>query len=161
LQNTPELITRLADAQVEFVVIGGVAAIAWGSQQFTRDLDLAVPLTAQNVSRLMRIIRPLEPRFYQTLGKPLVTRSDEELASFKNLYFQTTLGIVDCLGEVPPLGRFEEVARGAVELELFSKKCRVISLDDLITVKHFVGRPKDQLVEAELRAVRDRLAARP
>ncbi len=115
LQNTPELLTRLADAQVEFVVIGGVAAIAWGSQQFTRDLDLAVPMTAPNV---------------------------------------------DCLGEVPPLGRFDDVARSAVELELFGKTCRVIALDDLITVKHFVGRPTDRLVEAELRAVRERLRPR-
>lgn len=43
-QNSAELLRRLLDAEVERVVIGGIAAIAWGSQQLTKDLDVAVSL---------------------------------------------------------------------------------------------------------------------
>lgn len=157
-QNSAELLRRLLEADVELVVVGGIAAIAWGSQQLTKDLDIAAPLTQPNVARLMGVLRPLEPRFYQAFGKPLVTRTDEELAAFKNLYLQTSLGIVDILSAVPPVGDFAAVAASAKHLEVFDRDCRVIALDDLISVKAFVGRPKDKLVEAELRAIRERLA---
>ena len=118
---------------------------------------LDVNPTAENIAKLMGVIRPLEPRFYQTYGKPAVTRTDEDLATFYNLYFQTSLGIVDVLSKVPPIGDYATVAAHAQELELFGRKCKVISLDDLIAVKAHVARPKDKLVEIELRAIRERL----
>jgi hypothetical protein len=156
-QDTPELLRRLLEAKVELVVVGGVAAVAHGCSQFTKDLDVTAPFTPANIQRLMSVLRPLSPRFYQTLGQPVVNRSDEELAKFRNLYLKTDLGIIDVLGEVPPLGAFEAVVAHATEMELFNRRCRVIGLDDLITVKAHVGRPKDKLVEAELLAIRDRL----
>jgi len=36
MQRTPELLRLLLDARVEFVIIGGVAAIAYGSATFTQ-----------------------------------------------------------------------------------------------------------------------------
>jgi len=156
-QDSAELLRRLLDAQVELVLIRGVAAITWGSQHLTKDLDVTAPFTVENIAKMMSVIRPLEPRFYQTYGKPPVTRTDEDLATFFNLYFQTSLGIVDVLSKVPPIGDYATVAEHAQEIEIFGRKCKVISLDDLIAVKAHVARPKDKLVEVELRAIRERL----
>jgi hypothetical protein len=61
------------------------------------------------------------------------------------------------LSQVPPVGDFSAVAVRSNELTVFGRKCRVIALDDLIAVKAYVARPKDKLVEAELRAIRERL----
>jgi predicted nucleotidyltransferase len=155
LQQTPELLRRLVDARVELVVIGGVAAVAWGSTQFTRDLDISAPFTLENLERLMSVLRPLTPRFYQTIGKPLAARTVEQLTEFKNLYFQTDLGIIDVLRVVPPLQAWETLERNAVEVPLFDRQCRIIGLDDLIAVKMHVRRAKDLLVASELQAIRD------
>lgn len=156
-QRTPELLQRLLDEKVELVVIGGVAAVAWGSTQFTKDLDVTAPFSRENLERLMEVLRPLRPRFYQTIGKPLVTRSVDELTEFRNLYFLTDLGVIDILRSVPPVGDFQRVASRAAEVSLFERSCRVIGLDDLIAVKRHVRRPKDLLVAGELEAVRERL----
>lgn len=156
IQNTPELLRLLLDAEVEFVVVGGVAAIAHGSASFTVDFDVVAPLTVENVSRLLRALAPWEPRFYQAAGKPRVERSAEELAEFKNLYLDTTLGRIDILGSLPPVGDYETVMSRALTVPLFGHPCRIVSLDDLIAVKAHVARPKDKLVELELRAIRDR-----
>ena len=40
------LIARLADAEFEFVIIGGYTAVTHGSGQVTRDLDLCAVLIA-------------------------------------------------------------------------------------------------------------------
>lgn len=152
-QRTPELLRRFVDAEVDFVVIGGVAAIAWGSTQFTRDLDLAVRFSVDNFQRILRALEGLHPRLYQTLGKPALTRTAEDLATWRNVYLETDLGIVDCLGEVPPVPRYDDLVEASKPVVLFERTCRVISIAQLIAVKEHVRRPKDLLVARELRAI--------
>ena len=149
----------LLEAHVDFVVVGVVAAIAHGSSYLTRDFDAVVDLGVQNCRRILAALGPYEPRFYQAHGKPAVTRSAEELAEFKNLYWETQLGVIDLLGSLPPIGDFATVSDRAAHTRLYDHDCLLLSLDDLIEVKAFVGRPKDKLVEVELRAIRERLRA--
>ena len=158
-QRSDELLKALARERVEFVVVGGVAANLYGSSYATRDLDIVAPLTVENCGRLMAALHSHSPRFYQAHGKPLVVRPPQELAHFKNLYLLTDIGIVDVLGSLPPVGSYETVASRAVPIAIFGVDCRIVSLDDLIDVKHHVGRPKDKAVEVELRAIRERLKA--
>jgi len=155
-----DVIRVLLDAEVEFVVIGGIAAIAHGVSYVTRDFDAVVPLSVENCRRILAALAPYSPRFYQAHGKPAVTRTAEELSEFRNLYLETSLGIVDLLGSLPPIGDYSAAAAAAVPMVLEGRTCRVLSLDDLIAVKAFVGRPKDKAVEVELRAIRERLKRR-
>jgi hypothetical protein len=156
-QENDKLLQALVQGEVEFVLVEGVAANLHGSSQLTKDLDVVVPLNVDNCRRILNALGQLRPRFYQAVGKPPVQRSAEELAAFKNLYLETDWGRIDLLGSLPPVGDFVRVASQAMEVTLGNISCRVVSLDDLITVKAFVARPKDKLVEMELRAVRDRL----
>jgi hypothetical protein len=51
---------------------------------------------------------------------------------------------------------FQRVLRQSAEIELFGRRCRVISLDDLILAKEALGREKDLLAAKELRAIREK-----
>jgi hypothetical protein len=51
------------------------------------------------------------------------------------------------------------VRAAAVEIDLFNRRCRVISLEDLIRAKEALGREKDLLAVKELRAIREKLKA--
>jgi predicted nucleotidyltransferase len=153
-----EVVRVLLEAGVDFVVVGGLAAIAHGASYVTRDFDAVAPLTEENCARILKALGPYAPRFYQAHGKPPVARTAAQLSEFRNLYLETSLGIVDLLGSLPPVGDFFTVAARAVPMQLEGRACRVLSLDDLIAVKAFVGRPKDKAVEMELRAIRERLA---
>lgn len=157
MQQTPELLRALVDARVEFVVIGGVAAIAHGAATFTRDFDVAAPFDAENMRRLMTAIGSLGPRHALSADKIEVREPPEELARFRNLYILTDLGRLDVLGEVPPIGSYADVARHAVTMDILGLACRVIHLDQLIEIKASMGRGKDRTVEMELRAIRDRI----
>ncbi|MBX7116884.1 MAG: hypothetical protein K1X64_21340 [Myxococcaceae bacterium] len=116
---------------------------------------MTLPFTVENLRRVLTAISPLRPRFYQSMGQPLGDRTGEDLATFRNLYLETELGIIDMLGQVPPLGDYATLAARAKRVELFGRECRILSLDDLIAVKEFVRRPKDLLVATELRAIRE------
>jgi hypothetical protein len=55
------LITTLARARVEFIVIGGVAAAIHGSAHVTFDLDVLYRRTSDNIHRLALALEPLSP----------------------------------------------------------------------------------------------------
>ncbi|HEY7640475.1 MAG TPA: hypothetical protein VH814_12175 [Steroidobacteraceae bacterium] len=73
-----------------------------------------------------------------------------------NLYLETDLGPVDFLGSINGIGDFERVRAAAMEIELFGRRCRVISLQDLIQAKEALGRDKDILAAKELRAIAEK-----
>jgi predicted nucleotidyltransferase len=161
VQDTPDLLQRLLAAGFEFVIVGGVAAAVHGSARNTDDLDIAAVFTADNMARLLTALRPLHPRNATRPDLGELDATPEQLARYRNLYLVTDSGRLDVLGEVPPLASVAEVVDAAEPLEFLGATCKVISLDHLITIKESVGRPKDLLVVAELKAIRDRLRNEP
>jgi hypothetical protein len=158
-QDTPGLLALLASAGVPFVVIGGVAAIAHGATTFTRDLDVLVPFDEDTLKRLLGALRDRDPRgALDPARRPLPT-APEAFAGFRNLYIQTDLGRLDLLGETP-LGDYATLAARAETIRLAGLDVQVIALDDLLSLKRALGRPKDLLVATELEAIRERLGAR-
>lgn len=80
-----------------------------------------------------------------------------KLKGFRLLLFETDLGRLDVLGELPPLEDVRTLP--SVERKFGDGLLiQVLSLDALIEVKAHVGRPKDRAMEAELRAIRNVLA---
>jgi hypothetical protein len=157
IQQTERLLCELLDAEVECVVVGGVAAAIHGCTRLTEDLDLVAPLTFANCERILGVLQKYRPRFYQTLGRPPVERDAKALSEFKNPYFDTQLGIVDVLGSLPPVGDYARIRSRSIAIDFEGRSLQLVSLDDLISVKEAVGRPKDREVLIELKAIRDRL----
>lgn len=73
-----------------------------------------------------------------------------------NLYLETELGPIDFLGSILGIGDFERVRSASIEIDLFGRRCRVISLQDLIRAKEALGRDKDRLAAIELRAIAEK-----
>jgi len=69
MQSLSDLLTRLANSGLEFVIIGGFAGVLHGSSYVTRDLDICAVLTPANVDRLRDTLRDLNPRHRMTPQK--------------------------------------------------------------------------------------------
>jgi hypothetical protein len=54
------LIEALERFEVDYVVIGGLAAIAHGAQRITQDLDIAIDRSAENCGRLIAALVSLD-----------------------------------------------------------------------------------------------------
>jgi hypothetical protein len=152
-----ELLRRLTEARVEFVVIGGVAATLQGATEPTRDLDVCIALSPESWKAVHGVIAPLHPRQAHSPDRRPLTETPESLASFKNLYLLTDLGRIDFLGEVPPIGKLAALPYDVMSLGDF--EVRVLTVEALIQVKESIGRPKDHIVVTELKALRDRKKA--
>lgn len=157
MRDVEQLVRKLADHGVQFVIIGGYAAVAHGVTLLTRDLDLCIPFSEINMDRLLQSLRELHPRHRQHPSRPALSQNSKVLARFKNLYLETDLGELDLLGEVAGIGTFSETLEQSVEIELWGRACRILSLDALIAAKKAVHRPKDEEALRQLEAIRERL----
>jgi hypothetical protein len=147
------LIEVLCDADIDFVIVGGFAGTLHGSTLVTRDLDVCAVLSAENVTKLRDTLRDLNPTHRQTPQRLSFLDNPAPGTEVKNLYLGTTLGAVDILGSIKGVGDYARVREPSVEIELFGRRCRVISIEDLIRAKEALARPKDLLAAQELRAI--------
>ena len=99
-QNDKLLLERLRKSQVEFVIVGGVGCLLYGAPLVTYDLDVCIRLTSQNFHRIEGAVRDLHPYHRLTPNKLPFELTDELCTRLKNIYLQTDLGKLDCLGEI-------------------------------------------------------------
>jgi len=152
-----ELLKRLSDHGVEYVVVGGMAGVAHGSSLVTEDLDVCSPLTPQNLSRICAALADMHPCWRMNPGHPQAPLDPARLAGFKNLYYITDQGQIDFLSEVSGVGEYDAVLRNAIPADLGGVVCKVLDLEALIAAKKALGRPKDLQAVRELEAIRERL----
>jgi len=155
VQNLSELTRRLVEAQVEFVLIGGFAAVAHGATLVTRDVDICCRFSEGNLSRIQKALSGLHPLHRSRPDLPLDLKT-EQCTRLKNLYLKTDLGVLDCLGEVLGIGDFDAVLRQSVEVELPFGHCRILDIDGLIRAKEAMNRDHDRITVRQLREIKKR-----
>jgi hypothetical protein len=157
MDSTLPLIRRLNDHGVEFVVIGGLAAIAHGSARLTYDVDVCASMGQDNVRKIITALADLHPKWRMRPDLPTVTLDSPQLRGIKNIYLKTDLGQIDLLGEVDGVGDYDAVVKASVPMTLDrGLSCRVLELDALIIAKHAANRPKDRVAVVELEVIRER-----
>ena len=150
------LLGRLLRERVEFVVVGGFAAVAHGASLLTFDLDVCVRLDPGNLARLYDALSDLHPRHRRPPGRPTWNDPRSEPQTWRNLYLETDWGQLDCLGSVAGVGDFDAVLPESREVPLATGSARVLELDALIRSKEALGAPKDREALVQLRALRER-----
>ncbi|HVP10103.1 MAG TPA: hypothetical protein VMV94_02835 [Phycisphaerae bacterium] len=155
--STLDILGRLSDQQVEFVIVDGLAGTAHGSGMVTEDLDVCAPMTRENIVRLLAAIADLNPRWWMNPNRPPVPLDPSKLEGYENLYILCDWGQVDLLSEITGIGDFEQVSRRSVTLDIAGRPCRVLAPDGLIDAKRAMGRPRDIQAATELEAIRDHL----
>lgn len=157
MASTLGLLRRLQNARVEFVLVGGFAAIAHGSAAVTEDVDVCVRFDEPTVTGICRALEGVHPVERMSPRRPALAADPLHYVGYRNLYVATDEGVIDFLGEITGLGTFERVAANAVEMQLADFSVRVVGLSDLITAKRALARPKDLRVARELELVLERL----
>lgn len=158
MENLNLLLKRLLDAKIDFVLIGGYAAIIHGSSQVTHDLDICAVITEEQLEKLKQALSGLEPRHRMNANfQPSLNDLPAKGNFLENYYLRTNAGVLDILCEVSAVGDFNRLKSKAITVKLFGADCKVISLDDLIAVKKTMTRPKDKSVLDELLIVQKKL----
>jgi predicted nucleotidyltransferase len=151
-----ELLDRLVDGGVRFVLVGDLAVNAWGYLRATRDVDLVPDPDPENLNRLGAALLELGARVETADG----TLGGDALRTFlragDRTLVLTELGHVDVLQGSPQVPDFATLAADAVEVEIGGRSVRVCSLERLLDMKRASDRPRDRDDLEALEAGHDR-----
>jgi predicted nucleotidyltransferase len=155
------ILDALNRAGVRYLVVGGVAVVLHGYLRTTADLDLIIQLDRDNVLRAIRTLqdhqyRPRAPVSAEDFAEQAIREQwirDKGLAVF-TLWSPAHPALEIDLFVSEPFD-FDAVYARALRVPLEKTDATVIALEDLITLKRGVGRPRDLEDIAALESLTD------
>lgn len=147
------ILRALQEHDVEFVVVGVMAAVAQGSPVYTRDLDVTPSRGPDNYERIAAALRSLDARLRLADGSGVDFPIDASFLAGNTAWtLVTRAGVLDLVYMPAGTRGFDDLRRQAIELDLGTgKPVLVASLVDVIRMKEAAGRPKDEAVLPALR----------
>ena len=146
-----ELLMSLSEAQVQYVLVGGLAVQLHGYMRSTFDIDLVLAMNDDNLARFIAVAKryglvpsiPVPIDSLRNAAQIDQWHREKGMLAFALREPQIGGGVVDIL--VRPNVPFEQLMDNAVAGELFKQKVWVAAIDDLLTMKRIANRPKDRL----------------
>lgn len=152
-----KLLSRLVESDVDFVLVDGMAAAAYGSTMLTQDIDVCCDFSIENLLRLQKAVSGLNPVHRLSPEKKSFNEDTETLSTYKNIYLDTDCGQLDCLGNIDGIGNYSDVKKLSHYISLAGKSFPILTLPALIRSKEAMGRPRDKENTLLLKAIQEKL----
>lgn len=154
-----EIILALADADVDFVIGGGVACVLQGVERFTMDLDIAINLTPENLKRFVVVMNEqhLTPRVPVPPDALLNPDTVKMMVEEKHALVFTFIDVNNPMRHVDVFLRddlsYGVLNRHADKIDLSGRSIKIVTRQKLLAIKEAIVplRDKDQLDIAALR----------
>jgi len=137
------LLKGLGKARIEFILVGGVAAVVQGAPVTTFDLDIVHRRTDKNIKKLMIFLESVEPT--QRRPDDKVIKPDEsDLRGKGHLLLTTCFGALDILGVIEKGLGFDELLSSTVKIEFKGHNVYVLNLETMVALKRGTAIPEEQ-----------------
>ena len=138
-----EVLKILVRYEIEFVLVGGIAAILQGSPLTTEDVDLVYDPSPENIVRLSEALAELGAHYLDPAGRH-IEPDESKLATMRMHLLRTRHGRVDLLKTIEPSQGFEDLVTRSRFFEVAGARVRVLELAAIIESKAQADRPKDR-----------------
>jgi hypothetical protein len=145
----------LAEADVDFIVVGMAAAVLQAVPMVTFDVDIVHRRSPENIEKLLAWLLAHGAYHRLDLADRRLPPTREQLAGSGHVNLRTTFGSMDCLGELEIGQGYEELEPDTVEVDLEGTKLLVLSLERVIMAKTRANRLKDRAALPVLLATLD------
>jgi len=149
-----ELLAHLTAHGVDFVVVGGIAAVLHGAERNTFDLDICPDASQANLNALGKALLELNPRLRGVQEDVPFVPDGRSLRNVQTLTLATSLGPLDVLTRPNGSPPYPTLRRRALRADIGSTSILVASIDDLLEMKRAAARGKDELDIEALEAIK-------
>ncbi len=147
--DAERIFEELTRHEVDFVLVGGLAAQTHGNTRMTNDVDVIPAPDPANLTRLAAALRALDARVLNP-GHETLEIEPSMLPRATIWQFATRHGDIDVLHEAPGAAPYPELRARALVIALDEANVPVAGRDDLIRMKLARGRPVDRADVAAL-----------
>jgi hypothetical protein len=149
--KTLDLLVKLQQAEVDFVLVGGLAVQLHGFMRMTYDVDLVLAMNDENLVKFIDVAKgqglaPVIPVPIDSLKNAALIdqwHREKGMLAFALREPSVAGSVIDVL--VRPDVSFERLSADATEAEFMGKRIRIASIDHLLEMKRVANRPKDLL----------------
>ncbi|HKI02411.1 MAG TPA: hypothetical protein VKK31_10550 [Thermoanaerobaculia bacterium] len=140
-----DIIKILSRHQIEFILVGGVAAILEGAPVSTFDLDVMVRPTEEDRDRLLAALLELNARYLDPAGRHILP-DRAKLDTLRIHRLLTDLGPLDVLESIGHGLTYSDLAAEVQVHEVAGMRISVLRLEMIIRSKEEANREKDRAV---------------
>ena len=156
-----DLIKMLADGDVDFVLVGGLAVALQGYPRLTMDVDVVLAMDDKNLRRFIDAakaagLQPTIPVSIEALAQPELIEQwhrEKGMLDFSLRSPEARATVIDIL--VRPVVPYAALRDAAVLIDAGPYRIPVASIDHLIAMKTGTGRGKDAIDIEALTKLRD------
>jgi len=156
--NLSEILERLLEAGVDFILVGGLAAVIQGAPVTTMDVDIVHNKSSENISKLLAFLKSVDA-FYRRLDDNFIEPTENDLSGEGPSLFTTRLGPLDVLAVIEGGKSYGDLLDHTIEIDFRGHTLRVLDLKTLTQLKRNYMEPKDKqrlpVLEETLRQLED------
>lgn len=151
------LLEELAAANVDFILVGGLAAVSQGAPLATFDVDIVHRRSDDNVDRLLDFLARNNARHRGRPRGQILPPQKLALLGPGHSLLMTDLGPLDLLGTIEGGLGYEDLEPDSIVLPVGTQTIRVLRLARLVALKRASNHPKDRQALPILEATLERL----
>ena len=154
------ILRELLQRGVEFIVVGGAAAVIHGAPVTTQDLDIVPRQHAGDAQCLLAALTQLDARFRPVTPGRDIAPTEQHVSGRGQLNLITRWGPLDVLLRLHDARGYDDLVAHSMGIDAGGLRFRVIDLATLIEIKRSTGRARDALVVPLLLAIQARPSGR-
>jgi predicted nucleotidyltransferase len=132
--NLGDVLEGLLEAGVDFILVGGLAAVIQGAPVTTMDVDIVHSQSPENIGKLLAYLKSVDA-VHRRLDDKLIEPKERELSGKGHLLLKTRLGPLDVLAVIEGGRSYEDLLNHTVEIDFRGHTLRVLDLKTLIELK--------------------------
>jgi hypothetical protein len=140
-----DILQILSRNGVDFVLVGGIAAVLEGAPVSTFDLDVVIHRTSENYQKVLAALSELNARYLDPAGRHIVPDAGK-LNSLRIHRLLTDSGPLDIMESIGDGLTYMDLVNQTVDYEVGGFPVRTLNLETVIRSKEQARRDKDLMV---------------
>ena len=138
-----EILEGLINAEIEFILVGGLAAVVQGAPITTIDVDIAHNQSSDTIAKLLAFLKSIDA-YHRRLDDKIIQPKEVDISGKGHAIFTTRLGPLDVLGVIEQGMTYEDLVEHTVNIEFRGHTIRVLDLKMIVELKRSSKNPGDK-----------------
>jgi hypothetical protein len=137
------ILEGLTKADVNFILVGGLAAVVQGAPVTTMDVDIVHNRSPENIVKLLTFLKSIGA-FHRRLDDQVIEPTERDISGEGHALFSTKLGPLDVLAVIEGGKTYDDLLEHTVDVKFRGHTIKVLDLKMMIQLKRASRDPKDK-----------------
>jgi hypothetical protein len=129
-----DILEGLLEAGVDFILVGGLAAVIQGAPFTTMDVDIVHSQSSENIAKLIAFLKSVEA-VHRRFDDKLIEPKESDLSGKGHVLLITRSGPLDVLAVIEEGKSYEDLLEHTVDIHFRGHTLQVLDLKTIIELK--------------------------